>query len=132
MQARQIDLKSYTVRLISGNEVQAGYIVPVYATVEVHAVEWMDQHLLATAVGHNPAEYIAAADIMGKFRGAKAEGEDHLLLDLADWDKVNQILNKLRGYGKQDDQMLRRVREAPLIDLEARMKRLAAEAQKEE
>ncbi len=131
MQAREIDLKPYTVTLISSNEVRAGVIQPVYAKVHIDPVEWMDQHLLATAVGHSPAEYIEAANLVGKFRGAKAEDQRSLLLDLADWAKVNQIMDKLRGYGKQDDKMLRRVREAPLIDMEARKKREAG-GQKEE
>ena len=120
MQARQIDLTPYSEKLISGNEVKKGKIIPVFATVDVLPVEWLAQHLLATAVGHNAPEYMKAMDLVGKFRGALADGKDHTLLDLADWDEVMRIINKLRGWGLQDGKMLRRIREAPLIDVEAR------------
>ncbi len=123
MQARQIDLKQYVVQLTSGSKVEAGWVLPVHAKIKVVPLDWVDAHLLSVACQHSPADYMEAADLVGKFRGAIADKADHVLLEEADWDKVNQILDKLRGFSKQDDQMLRRVREAPLIDMEARASR---------
>jgi len=80
---------------------------------EMDPKSWLRRYLTAPAAQHTAEELLAVMDVVGKIRAA----EDHVLLEESDWKKCCGILNKIRGYGLGDVEIVRRVLEAPKVEV---------------
>ncbi len=118
MQARKVEFGNYEIELDGViRDPQTGEFS--YDTVmrPVDGFIWIKHRMYSVGAGHNGTELMAAAEVVAKFRAAKKEGEDFVLLDTADWEMLKNIVNKLHGSGEEDLKMTRRVLEAPLIEM---------------
>lgn len=114
MQARKIDLTPYTTEL-EGDPYLAGdeFVTRMFKRKTDPKI-WLRKYISAPAAGHSAKELLAAMDLVGKIRAAK----DHVLLEEADWTTVCTILNKIKGYGLSDVKIVRRVLEAPVVEVD--------------
>ncbi len=121
MQARKIDLTPYSTEVLVNTVVDlaAKKLVDVMATRETDPQIWIRRHILSTTAQHNAESLARAMDIAGKIRAAAEAGEDSVLLDQADWDFVNGIVKRIKGYTESDYEMaVRRVGQAPTVEVD--------------
>ncbi len=113
MQARKIDLTPYTVELESAPRIVEKKLIRDIILEEVDPKRWLRRYMGSPLVGHTRTELFVAMDILGKIRSS----EDNVLLEEADWKIVCRLVDKIKGFGIGDYEILQRVLKAPKIEV---------------
>jgi len=104
---RQIDLSNYTVRV--RNE-QGEWVDLPYETKDS-----MIELLFARDLQLSGAELLDRDDLARKIRDC-ADG--HILLEEEEWKKLFTSVNTVKGLGRPDVEFVRRILEAPKVEVE--------------
>lgn len=104
---RQIDLSDYTVRVRNGNG--------EWVDMPYEFRDSMIELLFARDLQLSGTELLERDDLARKIRDC-ADG--HILLEEGEWNKLVISANTIRGLGRPDVELVRRILEAPKVEVE--------------
>lgn len=111
---RRIELADYDYPVLRRKPDAYGNLNEVEESATMDVRLWLVRVCLSPACNHGPEELLDMLTIMQR---VKTCPDDAILLEESDWQAVCAALRKLRGYGHQEAEVLRRVLKAPLVEV---------------
>ena len=115
---RRIELTDYDYPIVKRVQDAMGNASEVEGAATLSVRHWLVRICLSPACGHGPEELLDMLTIMQR---VKACAEPFILLEESEWRAVCDALKKLRGYGQQEAEILRRVLKADSVEVQPRV-----------